>query len=145
MFAKFNDCGPYDYHRDFNLTFPVQLMGDLSYTLGKPRWFGLPQTRFGVRAPGARSMSSPIATAPSGFPTRRAIPSAIPRPRDSTTGASGRSAPTCTWPCDGPLSRDPRTVRGTRLPTREGALVGVRSSSKADSGIEVEVAETSSD
>jgi hypothetical protein len=47
--AKFNDWGPYDYHRDFNLTFPVQLMGDLSYTLGRPRWFGYPQTRIGVR------------------------------------------------------------------------------------------------
>ncbi len=48
-FAKFNDWGPYDYHRDFNLTFPVQLMGDLSYSLGQPRWFGFPQTRLGVR------------------------------------------------------------------------------------------------
>jgi hypothetical protein len=47
--VKFNDYGPYDYHRDFNLTFPLQLMADISYTLGKPRWFGLPQTRFGVR------------------------------------------------------------------------------------------------
>lgn len=47
--AKFNDWGPYDYHRDFNLTFPVQLMGDLSHTLGPPRWFGHPQTRIGVR------------------------------------------------------------------------------------------------
>jgi hypothetical protein len=48
-FVKINDWGPYDYHRDFNLTFPVQLMGDVSYTLGKPRWFGFPQTRLGVR------------------------------------------------------------------------------------------------
>ena len=48
-FAKFNDWGPYDYHRDFNLTFPLQLMGDVSHTLGTPRWFGFPQTRFGVR------------------------------------------------------------------------------------------------
>ncbi len=48
-FAKFNDWGPYDYHRDFNLTFPVQLMGDLSYSLGSPRWFGFAQTRVGVR------------------------------------------------------------------------------------------------
>jgi hypothetical protein len=47
--VKFDDYGPYDYHRDFNLTFPLQLMADISYTLGKPRWFGLPQTRFGVR------------------------------------------------------------------------------------------------
>ena len=47
--AKINDWGPYDYHRDFNLTFPVQLMGDVSYSLGSPLWFGFPQTRFGVR------------------------------------------------------------------------------------------------
>jgi hypothetical protein len=48
-FFKLNDWGPYDYHRDFNLTFPVQLMGDLSYTLGTPRWFGWPQTKLGIR------------------------------------------------------------------------------------------------
>lgn len=48
-FAKFNDWGPFDYHRDFNLTFPVQLMGDLSWNLGRPDWFGRPQTRVGVR------------------------------------------------------------------------------------------------
>ncbi len=48
-YVKVNDFGPYDYHRDFNLTYPLQLMGDLSYTMGKPRWFGLPQTRFGIR------------------------------------------------------------------------------------------------
>ncbi|MDZ4862921.1 MAG: glycoside hydrolase family 2 TIM barrel-domain containing protein [Gemmatimonadota bacterium] len=47
--AKFNDWGPYDYHRDFNLTFPMQLMGDLSYSLGQPKWWDLPATRFGVR------------------------------------------------------------------------------------------------
>ena len=48
--ARFNDWGPYDYHRDFNLTFPIQLTGDVSYTLGTPRWFeDVPQTRFGVR------------------------------------------------------------------------------------------------
>ncbi len=46
---KVGDHGPYDYHRDHNLTYPLQLMADLSYTLGKPRWFDLPQTRFGVR------------------------------------------------------------------------------------------------
>ena len=47
--ARFNDWGPYDYHRDFNLTFPLQLTGDISFTLGTPDWFDLPQTRFGVR------------------------------------------------------------------------------------------------
>ena len=48
--VRVNDWGPYDYHRDFNLTFPLQLTGDISYSLGPPEWFDLPQTRFGVRA-----------------------------------------------------------------------------------------------
>ena len=47
--AKFNDWGPFDYHKDFNLTFPTQLMLDLSTTLGKPGWFMLPNTKVGVR------------------------------------------------------------------------------------------------
>jgi hypothetical protein len=48
--VKVNDFGPYDYQRDFNLTFPLQLMGDVSFHLGMPKWFfGEPQTRFGVR------------------------------------------------------------------------------------------------
>ena len=47
--VKFNDHGPYDYHRDHNLTYPLQAMADLSYNLGEIRWFGLPQTRLGVR------------------------------------------------------------------------------------------------
>jgi hypothetical protein len=47
--AKFNDWGPFDYHRDFNLTFPVQLMADLSTEVGKPDWFVLPSTKIGVR------------------------------------------------------------------------------------------------
>jgi hypothetical protein len=46
---RFNDWGPYDYHRDFNLTFPVQLMADVSTTLVKPDWFDLPSTRIGLR------------------------------------------------------------------------------------------------
>ena len=49
-FVKVNDWGPYDYHRDFNLTFPLQVMGDIAYTLGPPRWLGLAQTRLGLRA-----------------------------------------------------------------------------------------------
>jgi hypothetical protein len=48
-FVKVNDWGPYDYYRDFNLTFPLQLMADLSVNLGKPGWFNLPSTRIGVR------------------------------------------------------------------------------------------------
>lgn len=46
---KINDWGPFDYHRDFNLTFPVQLMLDLSTTVGKPKWFVLPNTKVGIR------------------------------------------------------------------------------------------------
>ena len=48
-FLKFNDWGPFDYHRDFNLTFPFQLMGDLSYATGKQDWWDLPSTRIGMR------------------------------------------------------------------------------------------------
>jgi hypothetical protein len=47
--AKFNDWGPFDYHRDFNLTFPAQFMLDFSTSLGKPGWFILPNTKLGVR------------------------------------------------------------------------------------------------
>lgn len=48
-FARINDWGPFDYHRDFNLTFPMQLMADLSMSLGKQDWFDMPNTRVGVR------------------------------------------------------------------------------------------------
>ncbi len=48
-FLKFNDWGPFDYHRDFNLTFPFQAMLDVSTTLGTPDWFDLPTTRLGIR------------------------------------------------------------------------------------------------
>ncbi|XLS30806.1 glycoside hydrolase family 2 TIM barrel-domain containing protein [Flavobacteriaceae bacterium M23B6Z8] len=47
--VKVNDWGPFDYHRDFNLTFPLQLMLDISTSLGKPDWFILPSTRIGIR------------------------------------------------------------------------------------------------
>lgn len=46
---KFNDWGPFDYHRDFNLTYPLQAMLDISTTLGKPDWFILPNTKIGIR------------------------------------------------------------------------------------------------
>jgi hypothetical protein len=49
FFAKFNDWGPYTYHRDFNLTYPLQLIADLSTRLGDVRWFDALQTRIGVR------------------------------------------------------------------------------------------------
>ena len=47
--AKFNDFGPYDYHRDFNLTFPEQYLFEVSYSLGRPQWWDVPHSRFGVR------------------------------------------------------------------------------------------------
>jgi len=46
---KVNDWGPFDYHRDFNLTYPLQLMADISTTLEKPGWFVLPSTKIGIR------------------------------------------------------------------------------------------------
>jgi hypothetical protein len=46
---KFNDWGPYDYHKDFNLTYPIQAMAELSYTLGQARWLWLPQTSLSLR------------------------------------------------------------------------------------------------
>jgi hypothetical protein len=48
-FVRFNDWGPYDYHRDFNLTFPLQLMADISFSLGKADWIDGPDTRIGIR------------------------------------------------------------------------------------------------
>lgn len=47
--VKVNDWGPYDYHRDFNLTYPLQLRADISTRLGKSNWFDLPDTRIGMR------------------------------------------------------------------------------------------------
>ena len=46
---KVNDWGPFDYYRDFNLTFPVQNMIDISTSIGKPDWFILPDTKIGIR------------------------------------------------------------------------------------------------
>ena len=84
--VKVNDWGPFDYHRDFNLTFPLQLMLDVSTTLGKPDWFVLPSTRIGVRgiwrsldefsprfgpnaiSPTATNPNSPPVLSPVGFP-----------------------------------------------------------------------------
>lgn len=47
--GKFNDWGPFDYHRDFNLTFPLQLIADISTEIGKPDWFMMPGTKIGIR------------------------------------------------------------------------------------------------
>ncbi len=46
---KFDDWGPYDYHKDFNLTFPIQTLLDLSYSFQTPSWFATTYTRFGIR------------------------------------------------------------------------------------------------
>ncbi|WP_375771284.1 hypothetical protein NR798_10410 [Archangium gephyra] len=45
---RLNDWGPYDYHRVFNLTYPLQAGGDLSYGLKRPV-LGAVTTRFGLR------------------------------------------------------------------------------------------------
>jgi hypothetical protein len=48
--AKFNDWGPYDFYRDFNLTYPVQLQGEIARTVGTPQWLDKrTDTRVGVR------------------------------------------------------------------------------------------------
>ncbi|MFY0598924.1 MAG: glycosidase [Cyclobacteriaceae bacterium] len=47
--VKVNDWGPFDYHRDFNLTYPLQLMADISTTAGKQDWFILPSTKLGMQ------------------------------------------------------------------------------------------------
>ncbi|MFN5025969.1 MAG: glycosidase [Bacteroidota bacterium] len=46
---KIDDWGPFDYHRDFNQTFPLQLIGDWSIEVSKPDWFMLPGSKIGVR------------------------------------------------------------------------------------------------
>ena len=48
-FVKANDWGPYDFHRDYNFTFPVQTMVDVSGGVGPMNQF-IPNTRLGVRA-----------------------------------------------------------------------------------------------
>jgi hypothetical protein len=48
--VKVNDWGPYDYHKDFNLTYPLQLSADLSTAMGKQEWFVMPNTRIGLMA-----------------------------------------------------------------------------------------------
>lgn len=47
--VKIDDWGPFDFHRDFNLTYPLQIMADVSTTIGKPSMFDLPTTRMGLR------------------------------------------------------------------------------------------------
>lgn len=47
--VKVNDWGPYDYHRDYNLTYPLQCILDLSANLNRPKWFGKLATCVGIR------------------------------------------------------------------------------------------------
>ncbi|MEZ4911914.1 MAG: glycoside hydrolase family 2 TIM barrel-domain containing protein [Saprospiraceae bacterium] len=47
--VQLNDWGPYDYHRDFNLTYPQQYTLDISTVLGIPSWLDLPQTKLGIQ------------------------------------------------------------------------------------------------
>jgi beta-galactosidase len=46
--VKFDDWGPYDYHRDFDLTYPFQWYGDLSWS-ALSGLLGEAHARFGVR------------------------------------------------------------------------------------------------
>jgi beta-galactosidase len=48
---KLKDWGPYDYHRDFNLTYPIQWYGDVSYGLPgtMQNQIGAPDARIGFR------------------------------------------------------------------------------------------------
>ena len=45
---RVNDWGPYDYHRDFNLTFPLQVITDLSWSWVRPD-LDRARPRLGVR------------------------------------------------------------------------------------------------
>jgi beta-galactosidase len=47
--VRLHDWGPFDYYRDFNLTFPLQTLLDMSYALQTPDWFAISQTRLGLR------------------------------------------------------------------------------------------------
>jgi hypothetical protein len=46
--VKIDDWGPFDYHQDFNQTYPLQLAADLSTSVSKGSWFNLPSTRMGI-------------------------------------------------------------------------------------------------
>ncbi len=48
-FIRIDDWGPYDFHRDFNLTFPLQTMLDVSYGATLPSWVYEAYSRIGIR------------------------------------------------------------------------------------------------
>ena len=47
-FVKINDWGPFDFYQDFNQTFPLQTLLDISYGASTPQWFVQAYTRLGV-------------------------------------------------------------------------------------------------
>jgi len=47
--AKVNDWGPYDYHKDFNLTYPLQLGLDISKSMGPQGWLYDSMPRMGIK------------------------------------------------------------------------------------------------
>ena len=98
--ARVNDWGPYDYHRDFNHTFPLQLTGDVSYSLGPPQWFDMPQTRFGVRAT-MRTLNEHSPRYCPGMSADEFGRMECNPDLGGATGASGRSGRTCTSGCSG--------------------------------------------
>ena len=61
---QFNDWGPYDYHRDFNITFPLQMYADVSYGMKTQEWLVDFFSRMGVsyRMRFLDEFSVPIAT-----------------------------------------------------------------------------------
>ncbi|MEO1171769.1 MAG: glycosidase, partial [Myxococcota bacterium] len=48
-FVRIDDWGPYDFHRDFNLTFPLQTMLDISYGATLPSWVYEAYSKIGIR------------------------------------------------------------------------------------------------
>ncbi|MFT5433518.1 MAG: beta-galactosidase, partial [Myxococcota bacterium] len=48
VMLKIDDWGPYDFHKDFNLTYPVQMGLDASWGVVAPRWLGRLYGKFGV-------------------------------------------------------------------------------------------------
>jgi len=47
--VRIDDWGPYDFHKDFNLTYPLQVLAELSYGIGAPQWLGILYSRVGAR------------------------------------------------------------------------------------------------
>jgi hypothetical protein len=93
--VKVNDWGPYDYHRDFNLTFPLQLMADISTNLSKPSWFELPNSRLGLRYTWRSLDQYSPRYSPATTLNDRGQPFPTPRPLVSVTDRNGKYRPIC--------------------------------------------------